>query len=336
MSKELVISEVLMKMEETLAASDLLRLKECMREVLYRFAVVEEETAIACLNEDDNDLFIKRFAIDMKVEGKSLKTIEQYVGATRKMLDYLGKNFREVTKDDITYYLAMLSAKGLSNTTLDNTRKFVKAFFSWAVFNDYLVKNPFLKVKCIKRNPVRKEVVTEQEIEVMRDACLSKKELAVIDFLYSTGVRVSECTAVMLDNVNLLNGTCEIYADKTDEWRTVYLDAKAVKHIADYREELAEKGRYSPYLFATSQQGKGMSNNSVEEILHRVIRRTNITKNVTVHTFRKTFASRMTRKGMRPESISTLLGHKDYATTSKYYIRVNCSDLRNEYERCVN
>lgn len=339
MVKDEIINNVIVMIGNDLDSNQLKKLKTCLQISLYKYDVVKQTTEIVCLEEDDNEKYLKKFCVDLKVQGLSDKTIAQYIRETTRMFDYIGKNFRNIDKDDITYYLAYLSSKNLSTTTVDNARKYVKSFFSWLVYNDYLTKNPFVKIKCIRREPVKKEVLSEHDVEVLRDACSTKRELALVDFLNSTGVRVSECSSLKINDINFVNGKCNIYSNKTKTWRTVFLDAKALKHMIDYRTELSMRGVHSDYLFV-SDRGKGtrkqLSKCSIEKILRDIKNKTNINRKITVHTFRKTFASRLYRKGVQPMSIAVLLGHKDFTTTAKFYVDINKNDLKNEYDRCMN
>lgn len=336
MVKDEIISTVLLAMEKDLDNDALTKLKTCLSIVLYKYDVIEQVTDITCLEDNENEKYVRRFQIDLKVQGLSDKTIEQYARETNKCLMYLNKNFRDITKDDITYYLAYLSSKDLSSTTIDNTRKYIKSFFSWLVYNDYITKNPFLKIKCIKREPIRKEILTEHDIELLRDSCETKRELALVDFLNCTGVRVSECATLKLNDINFMNGRCNIYSTKTKTYRTVFLDAKALKHLTDYRIELANKNIFSEYVFVSNKGKNNLSKDSIEQILRNIKNKAAINRKITVHTFRKTFASRLYRKGVQPMSIALLLGHKDFSTTAKFYVDINKNDLKNEYDRCMN
>lgn len=335
MIKDEMINKILMGMATELEPQQLQNLKACLSRVLYSYSVEEIQTEIACLSVDENVKYLQLFQIEMRIEGLSDGTINHYVSETSKMLNYLGKSFREITKEDITYYLAYLScSRNLSPTTLDNTRKYIKAFFNWAVYNDHLTKNPFNKIKCIKREPVKKETLSEHEIELLRDACIDERDLALVDFLNSTGVRVSEVAAAKIDDIDFSTGKCQIYAKKTKSWRTVFLDAKALKHLSDYRLKLGKNGRYSDFVFASEKSSnKGLSEDAVQRIIKQVKIRAGLSKNISIHTFRKTFASRLYKKGLAPMSIALLLGHKDFSTTAKYYIQIDGDILKYEYDK---
>lgn len=341
MLKDEVISAVLVKMDNVLNREQLAELKTAMVMVLYDKDIVTKSTELSIFEGDDiNEKFLQRFAVEKKVENLAKGTIKNYLYETRKFFDYTGKRFVDVTKDDITVYLAGLTQKGYSLNTIDNTRKYIKAFFNWLAWNDYIVKNPFDCLKCTRREEVKKVVLTEKEIEEMRDACMTKKELAIFDFLNSTGVRVSEITNLTVDDVDFVTGKIHVYAIKTKTHRTAFLDAKALKHLIDYRSELTRRGIYSDALFLGGKRNKdgtyhAIGKNGVERILHQLEDRARIRKSVTVHVLRKTFASRLSKKGIKPEVIQYLLGHANFATTAKFYISIDDADIKHELERAT-
>lgn len=333
MNNEELIKSVVMEMMGVIDEKSIEKLTKVLRIKLHGFCVKKECTEISNQSiEDLNTVFLKKFKVEMYLQNLSEKTIYQYVNHTAKFLDEVDKPFTEVTKDDVIYYLSLLSCSGISNNTLDNTRKFIKSFYNWLHSNDYIAKNPFQYMKVTKRDTVKKEILDDNEVEMMRDACKNIKETAIFDFLMSTGLRVSEFTGLKMRNVNFISGKIDVYAEKTKEYRDGFLDPKALKHLIDYRNSI---GCNSDYLFCTKRRQK-ISNSTIENTLHRISIRAGITKNVTVHTLRKTFASRLSRKGCKPAIIAKLLGHSSIDTTMKYYILINDDEIKSEHERCIN
>lgn len=341
MIKDEVISAVLVKMDEVLNTEQLAELKAAMVMVLYDKDIVSKSTELSIFEGDDiNERFLKRFAIEKRVENLAKGTIKQYVYETKKFLSYTGKRFVDITKDDVTLYLANLTQKGYSMNTVDNARKYINAFFTWLVWNDYIAKNPLDRLKCTKREEIKKVILTEKEIEEMRDACQTIKELAVFDFLNSTGVRVSEIVNLTVDDVDFVTGKVNIYSIKTKTHRIGYLDAKALKHLIDYRSELAKNGIFSKELFLSDRRWKDGLYHSIglsatERLLHKLTERAKIKKNITVHVIRKTFASRLSKKGIKAEIIQYLLGHANFATTAKFYISIDESEIKSELAKAT-
>ena len=330
-----LISEIIIGMSDDLNSTQLKKLKDCLQLAFYNKTITDKCTEVTKLDVLDNYKYINRFVIDERIHGLSPKTIKMYEYETRKFLEYMNKSFIDITKDDITYYLVILQNKGISGTSLDNTRKYIKSFFTWACNNELIKSNPFDKVKNIKRNPIKKNVLTDYEITCMRDACMTKRELAVIDFLYASGVRVGECTGLKMNDIDFNTGRCTIFGEKTQEYRTIYLDSNALKHIIDYRNELSEQGKYSEYVFAglRGDCSKRVSPNNIENTIKKVKNRCSITRDITVHTFRKTFADRLNKRKAPLSFISNALGHADSSTTTKYYIPLDDDSIKNDYTR---
>lgn len=253
------------------------------------------------------------------------------------MFNYFdNKSVREISKEDITFYLIKLQKRGLTENTLINERRYLRTFFKWLHDNDYIDKNPFSKIKNpIKQPFVKKTILTEQEIVLMRDSCSNIKELALFDFLLSTGVRVGELINLKITDVNWQNGTVYVFASKTNKARNTYLDAMALKHLIDYRRSLPQEKIKCDNLFL-SRIYSPLSAEGAEYLLHKISVKANIDKKITVHVFRKTFATRMIRAGAKASSVQNILGHKNYATTEKYYLEITEDDAKNDFYKYMN
>lgn len=276
----------------------------------------------------------------MQVQHRASSTIYCYTNSINKFLLFIGKNFREITSDDVNFYLAKLTKKNtMSATSLDNERKYIKPFFKWALRNDLIERDPFDKIDPIKRIEKKKEILTETEIEMIRDTCNNKKELALVDFLLATGVRVSECSKAQISNIDFTKNIVNIYGQKTGKWREVYLDAKAYKHLSEYLNDRTNS--YSCYnqqdiLFMQKRgEHKAMSAYCINKMLKEIAMRAGITKHCTCHLFRKTLASKLSSKGMSSQKIAIILGNSS-AVSEKYYILLSSKDIENEYIKCMN
>lgn len=332
--KNEIISNILLEMNN-LPDSQIKKLRNVLISILHDVEIIPKSREISTIKNNDNDKYIEKFAIEKRIENLSDGSIRLYVNATKKFLDSIGKNFREITKDDVIIYLGKQTTRGLKANTVDNIRKQIKAFFDWALFNDYISKNPLTKLKYTRREEVKKVILTNSEIEEIRDACTNIRELAFFDLLLSTGLRVSELINLTVDDIDFSTGKIKIYAPKTKNTRIGFLDARSLKHITDYRNYLLNHHIYSNYLFVNTRRdtnGKyhGLSDKSAENILHNIVSRTTINKKVTIHTIRKTFASKLYKKNVKPMIIQYLLGHSDFSTTTKYYIGLE--EINIQYE----
>lgn len=338
MTKSEIISRVLMDMGNVIDSGELKVLKDCLHRNLYGVTLVKESTELTVADSIGNEELLTKFLFERKIEGLSNATLLQYKRETGRFFDIVNKHYSEIKPDDINYYLAILLGQHLSINSVDNARKFIKPFFKWLYENEYIMKDIFINIRPIKRVDKKKEFLTNEEITKVRDASRDDiRSLALIDFLISTGIRVSECSNLKISDVDFEKGEVNIYATKTNEWRKVYLDSNALKHLQDY---LNMRTDSSPYLFANSRcshNGKisKMSKASIEKIIRRYCQKAEIKKHCTVHIFRKTLATRLYKRGMDITVIAKILGHKSVTTTEKYYLTILDSDIRYQYSRCA-
>ena len=321
MLSEIIINEILNDMVDELTTEQLMKLKSS---IIMHTCEQTNRTELVVPNEI-NDRFINMYMMAMNVEGKSESTVKQYIRAIHKFLDYFNMDFRMIKYEHAMAYLASVVRSGVSGSTVDNTRKFVKAFFAWCLDNDYIVKNPFAKIKRVARNPLKKETLDEDDIVELRDRCHgNKRDLALVDLLLATGIRVSECARLNISDVDFRNGQISIYGKKTKTWRTVYLDANARKHLKEYIDSRCDKNKA---LFVGRYKTPcRLSGGAINILLHKLERSCKLT----VHVFRKTLATRLYSKGMSVEYIATILGHTT-STCVKYYINILKNSIKSEY-----
>lgn len=177
----------------------------------------------------------------------------------------------------------------------------------------------------------KKEILTSEEILKLRDSCVLPVDLALLDFLVSTGVRVEECHRLNIEDINFDSNCVSVYAPKTKRYRTVFLTPEASKHIHDY---LDFRHDDNPALFVF--RGSRMSNQCIEVHLRRLAERAGINKHCTVHLFRRTLASTLHAKGMNDLDIATILGHNDVQTTIKYYINNDIGNLEHNFSKFMS
>lgn len=325
------VNEVICAMAVALNNVQLKMLENVLLDNLHG-KIIEEECTELSTYSDDNDYILQVFAANKKLENLSDKSIEQYVRTTRNMLLTLNKNYKDVTTEDIKYYLAMYQKQNkVGSNTLSNMKRFISAFYTWAEEEDYISKNPTRKIKNIKQVQKEKEYLNNDEIEAMRDACLTLREKAIMELSLSVGCRVSELAALNISDVDFKNESVLIYGFKTRTYRTGYLNASAKRHLQNY---LDSRDDDNNALFVA---GKGkherLGNSSIQHELQAIAKRAGIKKHVTVHLFRKTFATKLSAAGVRIEIIKELLGHADISVTEKNYVTVNIDDIRAAHRR---
>ena len=278
-----------------------------------------------------NSNYLAMFLNAKKIEGCSERTLSYYKTTVEKLLDGITDPIRKVTTDDIREYLA--NYQGLndcSKTTIDNIRRNISSFFTWLEEEDYIVKSPMRRIHKIKTTKTVKEVISDEEIEKMRDKCKNLRDLAIIDLLYSTGIRIGELVRLNIDDIDFEERECIVFG-KGDKERRVYFDAKTKIHLMSY---INSRFDTNPALFVTLDVPYNrLQISGVEIRLRRLGRELGINK-VHPHKFRRTMATRAIDKGMPIEQVQKLLGHSQIDTTMHYAI-VNQTNVKVAHRKFI-
>lgn len=274
---------------------------------------VEEIGTELVVYDDQNQKILNRYMACLCIDGKSEKTAYQYKRTAQKLALCVGKHFTDMTTFDLRFFLASEKARGLSNTTLENTRANVSAFFQWMAVEDLIDKNPCLAIKPIKTKEEVRFPFSSVELDLLRSACRTEKERALIEFLASSGVRVSELTSMELGDVDVQSLTVHVRHGKGGKERTTYINEVAKEHLLKYITGRPEKGMH---LFYNGKH-QPIAPGGVRHILKQIAERAGVT-NVHPHRFRRTFATGLAARGMQIQEIQRLLGHSRLDTTMEY------------------
>ena len=301
------IVKVLNEMSEYLSIAQMKKLQEV---IVKTFA--ENEGTKTTISNDD---FLKMFLAAKKVEGCSERTIRYYQVTVEHMFTRIDTAVRKITTEEIREYLAGYQKRnGCSNVTVDNIRRNISSFFSWLEEEDYILKSPMKRIHKIKTKTVVKNVISDEGIEKLRDNCQNIRDLAMIDLLYSTGIRVGELVNLNIDDIDLDGRECVVYG-KGDKERRVYFDAKAKVHLKNY---IDSRDDDNEALFVTLDSPHArLKISGVEIRLRQLGRRLNLDR-VHPHKFRRTMATRAIDKGMPIEQVQKILGHSQIDTTMQY------------------
>lgn len=315
--------KILNEMAEYLSISQMKKLQE----VLLKNLQEPEEVISESTNFDYLDMFIAA----KKIEGCSDRTVTYYKSTVEHLLKSIDTPIRKITTDEIRSYLARYQEKGgCSKTTVDNIRRNISSFFSWLEEEDYILKSPMKRIHKIKTVQPVKETISDELIEKLRDACLCKRDLAMVDLLYSTGIRVGELVRLNIDDISFEERECVVFG-KGDKERRVYFDAKAKLHLQDY---LKERKDNNPALFVTLDAPyKRLKISGVEIRIRNLGRSINVEK-IHPHKFRRTMATRAIDKGMPIEQVQKILGHSQIDTTMQYAM-VNQSNVKNAHRKYI-
>ena len=278
-----------------------------------------------------DDQLLAAFISAKRVEGCSEKTLHYYSSTITTVTKAIAKPIRQVMTDDLRVYLAKYQQeKGVSKVTIDNVRRIMSSFFSWLEDEDHIIKSPVRRIKKVRVSKTVKEIYTDEEIEAMRDNCNTSRDLAIIDLLASTGMRVGELVRLDRDDIDFNNREC-IVLGKGDKERPVYFDARTKVHLQAYLESRTDD---NPALFVTLDNPHDrLRISGVESRLHNLGERLNIHR-VHPHKFRRTLATRAIDKGMPIEQVQHLLGHQKIDTTLEYAM-VNQNNVKASHRRFI-
>ena len=255
------------------------------------------------------------FIAAKRIEGCSEKTLTYYRKTIEAMTAAVGKPVQRITTDDIRQYLTTYQMQRKSSkVTIDNIRRILATFYSWLEDEDYIVKSPVRRIHKVKTAKVIKETYTDEALEQMRDNCDSLRDLAIIDLLASSGMRVGELVALNRDDINFNERECVVFG-KGNKERLVYFDARTKIHLKNYLDSRTDE---NPALFVTLRAPYNrLQIGGVEMRLRQLGRRLSIPK-VHPHKFRRTLATSAIDKGMPIEQVQQLLGHQKIDTTMHY------------------
>ena len=278
-----------------------------------------------------NSELIDIFLSAKRVEGCSDKSMHYYRSTLNNAIRKIGKNIRHITTDDLRSYLNDYQlTSGATKVTVDNIRRILSSFFSWLEDEDYIVKSPVRRIHKVKVGKTVKETYSDEALEQMRDHCEGIRDLALIDLLASTGMRVGELVKLNRNDIDFENREC-IVTGKGDKQRRVYFDARAKIHLQRY---LAERIDDNPALFVSLLAPYDrLQISGVEIRLRRLGRELNIPK-VHPHKFRRTLATMAIDKGMPIEQVQHLLGHQSLDTTLQYAM-VNQTNVKMSHRKFI-
>lgn len=305
------INEVLKQLEGKV---DEKRLKTIER-TLYRCLKNKEIREKKVVLPKDNNEALDFFIAAKKIEGCSIKSLNYYYTTLVKMLDKINVIYFSITTEDIRTYLSDYQENsGVSKATIDNMRRIISSFFSWLENEDYIMKSPARRIRKVRVGKIVKEIYTEENIELMRQNCKNARDLAIIDMLYSTGMRVGELVRLNISDIDFENKECVVLG-KGNKQRKVYFDAKTKIHLQQY---LNSRKDTDPALFVSQLYPYNrLKISGVEIALRKIGEKLHISK-VHPHKFRRTLATKAIDKGMPIEQVQHLLGHTKIDTTLGY------------------
>lgn len=309
--KQDLIKDVVQGMLPYLNNAQSEKLQEVLQYTFARYEVTENKQQESSSEQNYVDLFLSA----KRIEGCSEKSLKYYKATIEMMIATVGKSIKHIETDDIRRYLTEYQEKkNSSKVTIDNIRRILSSFFSWLEDEDYILKSPVRRIHKVKTGTNIKETYSDEALELMRDNCTEPRDLAMIDMLASTGMRVGEMVLLNRNDIDFNERECIVFG-KGNKERVVYFDARTKIHLQNY---LNSRNDNNPALFVTLKAPyERLQIGGIETRLREFGKQLGLHK-VHPHKFRRTLATMAIDKGMPIEQLQQLLGHRKIDTTLQY------------------
>lgn len=309
--KQDLISDVVQGMLPYLNNSQCEKLQEVLIHSLFNYEVTENQY----ISEDSGYNLVDLFLSAKRIEGCSEKSLKYYKATIEALMGALSKDVKHIVTDDIRIYLTQYQVrKKSSKVTIDNIRRILSSFFSWLEDEDYILKSPVRRIHKVKTGTSIKETYSDEELEMMRDKCTKLRDLAMIDMLASTGMRVGEMVLLNRQDIDFIERECVVFG-KGDKERIVYFDARTKIHLQNYLDSRTDEN--SALFVSIKAPNDRMKIGGIEVRLRELGKQLGLQK-VHPHKFRRTLATMAIDKGMPIEQLQQLLGHRRIDTTLQY------------------
>ena len=329
--KQTIIREIEQKLLRHLDNAQMEALHKVLMHCLDNVDIVSKKECIEEIFDYSNEELIDKFIASKEIEGCSIRTIKYYKSTLLMLNSKTDLHFTHMTPDHLRTYLTdYQKINNCSKVSIDNIRRNLSSFFSWLEEENYILKSPMKRIHKIKTDEVIKETLSDESLEQLRDHCDNLRDLAIIDLLASTGMRVGELVNINIDDVDFENRECVVFG-KGNKERPVYFDARTKIHLRNYINSRTDK---NPALFVSLDKPYNrLQISGVEIRLRNLGRRLGINK-VHPHKFRRTVATRAIDKGMPIEQVQNLLGHSQIDTTM-HYAMVNQNNVKESHRKYV-
>ena len=325
--KEEMINQIMMRIQKYVSDENLENVKDEVVCCVYSYEVSQKQTYEVIEYDDYNGKLLNLYLGSLAVEGKSPKTIQRYALVLKMLNENIQKSLRDVTTNDLRYYLACYkSQRHVSGTTLDGMRRVFTAFFNWLETEEYIVRSPARRVSRIKKDTKKERELHEDELEKLANGCRNIRDRALIEFMYATAARVSEVAAININDVDFQEKSVLLHG-KGGKDRTSFFTDKASYYLREY---LKTRKDDNEALFVSLKNPKNrVTKNSIEQMVRTLGKKTELAK-IHPHRFRVTRITILVNRGMALQDVQEIAGHADINTTQMYY-RGNREHVRAEY-----
>lgn len=313
--KKLIKDQIMQDMLNSLDNAQLEILSNALDSAFSSVEISSNKQSETSFNDNLDQQLVKAFIAAKRIEGCSEKTLQYYQKTIQDFILRISKNIKKISTDDVRQYLTdYQQRKNSSKVTIDNIRRIFSSFFSWLEDEEYIFKSPIRRIHKVKTDKIIKETYSDEELEKLRDSCATPRDIAVIDTLASTGMRIGEMVLLNKQDINFTERECVVFG-KGNKERIVYFDARTKMHLQQYLESRTDSNEA---LFVSLRNpATRITISGIESRLRKYGRQLNINR-VHPHKFRRTLATMAIDKGMPIEQLQRFLGHQRIDTTLQY------------------
>lgn len=339
---ERLLTEVCQKMSAILDESQVETLKNVLFITFHNKKIVDDKAEIILSSDDKDEQMLQMFAASKKISGRKNNTLKQYVNEIRNCRAVIGKSFTDITTMDLRWYLGMAKeSRGNKMSTVRNKIRYLNSFFTFLVNEDIIVKNPVSRIETPKIDQTILKPFSSEDIEALIKSCVHVRDRAMIEFMYATGLRVSELVSLNVGDIDMYKKEFVVLGKGSKE-RVVYFSDRARFHLREYLKwraetewkSISQMEKEKLPLFATKREPHGRISRAGVEALCRKLGREAGVEDTHPHRFRRTFATDMISRGMQLQELMKLMGHTKMDTTL-IYCDVVQESIRNSYYKCA-
>lgn len=318
-AKEKLLNNILISMRVIITATQMQMLESVLVKEMQRVEIVETETLPATV--DNTNEYILSLFMTRKAPKLSRETVDQYVSATRHLIDTVQKPLLQMNTMDIEYFLQCHKAKGNSNVSVNNMRRHISAMFTWMRKNKLIIENPVEQIEPWKEIEKPIDHLSPEEVERLKTGCRNVRDRALIEFLRCTAMRREEVPGVQVKDIDWQTGKIIIFGQKSQSYRPVCLDSVAMHYIREYLQErgVAYNSQQALFTHSRGDRTQALTKDGIYSAVKTIAKRAGMERNVYPHLFRKTCATNIIKRGGSEEAAGEYLGHKPRTVTGRHY-----------------
>ncbi|MEY8339587.1 tyrosine-type recombinase/integrase [Lachnospiraceae bacterium 62-35] len=315
---EKILERIVNEMSPHLDQSQLEHLSNILYINFRGMEVQEQCTELTDKGIDGDEAKIRMFVASKKAVNRQDNTLKQYTREICSMLDFIGKRLEDITGMDLRYYYGVMrERRGIKMSTMQTRLHYLSSFWDFLITEEMVHTNPVKKVGLLKLEKIIKKPFSAEELEAIRVNCTTLRDRALVEFLYSTGVRVSELVSLNVGDIEMGKQELIVYGKGSRERKT-YLTEGAGFYLRRYLQIRTEESLKDKPLFATlGRPHNRLTVAGVQYMLRELGRRSGV-EHVHPHRFRRTIATDLLSRGMPIEQVKEFLGHEKLDTTMIY------------------